>query len=410
MPRLRDRLTALKVSRLRDAGLYADGGGLYLQITSATARSWVYRFRHAGRKTPRDMGLGSAFDVSLMEARQLAAAARDLLRQGLDPIHHRKLQTASMPTKTFAECAEAYIAAHKGSWRNSKHVAQWEATLKAYAYPSIGVLPVSTVDVGCVVGVLEPIWKAKTETASRLRGRIEAILDWARTRGFRSGDNPARWRGHLDNLLPLPTRVRRVQHHAALPFSEVGHFMAQVRKQSGDAARALELLILTATRTSEVLNARTSEFDLRQAIWTIPAERIKAGREHRIPLSKPALALVRQILHERSDGDLLFPNMRSGKALSTNALLALLKRLKRTDITVHGFRSTFRDWAAEQTNYPRDVAEMALAHAIPDRVEAAYRRGDLLAKRSNMMNDWASYCASARRTGSSVIAFRSTRK
>ena len=267
--------------------------------------------------------------------------------------------------------------------------------------PFMGALPVQQIDAGLVVRVLEPIWTTKAETAGRIRQRIEAVLDSATARGYRSGENPARWRGHLQNLLPALTKVRRVQHHPALPYTEIGAFMAELRKETGLAARALELLILTATRTTEAIAARWFEIDLEQKIWTIPAERIKAGREHRIPLSSAAVALLHQLAKTKVN-EFVFPG-RPGKPLSDGALLKLLKRMMGSNLTTHGFRSTFRDWAAEQTNFPRDVAEMALSHAIGDKVEAAYRRGDLLEKRRRMMEAWAAFVATKPATGKVVI-------
>jgi len=379
--------------------MYPDGNGLYLQVTSTGARSWILRYKIGGRS--RDMGLGSLNDVGLAEARLRAMDARSKKSAGIDPINAKRVDRANdrasaAKVVTFSEAAEAYIRSHRSSWRNAKHGDQWLNTLKAYVYPLIGRLPVQEIDVGLVQKILEPIWETKTETASRVRGRIESILDWATVRGHRKGDNPARWRGHLSNLLPRPSKLRRIQHHPALPYAEMGDFMAQLRNQSGDAAQALELLILTATRTSEVIAARWDEIDLRNKAWTIPAERIKASREHRIPLSARATVILDERLKFRrqlTNGQpcpFVFPG-KPGKSLSNGAILSLLKRMNRQDITAHGFRSTFRDWAAEQTNVSRDVAEMALAHAIGDKVEAAYRRGDLFEKRKQLMDDWESF-------------------
>jgi integrase len=324
----------------------------------------------------------------------------------LDPIGARKAQKAAQRAEaakqvTFEDAAEAYIRSHKAGWRNAKHGDQWRNTLKAYVYPLMGALPVQQIDSGLVVQVLEPIWTTKPETASRVRQRIEAVLDAATARGHRIGENPARWRGHLDSLLPARAKVQRVQHHPALPYAELGAFMADLRKEDGVAARAMELLILTATRTTECIASRWSEIDLDNALWTVPAERIKAGREHRIPLSPAVVALLRK-LAEAKVGEFVFPG-RPGKPLSNGALLALLKRMKRTDLTAHGFRSTFRDWAAEQTNFPREVAEMALSHAISDKVEAAYRRGDLLEKRRRLMEAWAIFAETQPMAGAPVI-------
>jgi integrase len=403
MARIVGRLTALAVSKTRKKGYYADGGGLLLQVTSNGARSWVYRYMLDGRA--REMGLGSLHDVNLGEARKRATECRGLRSAGRDPIEARKgvrdlAKLASVRGMTFAACAEAYVEANKAGWRNEKHAAQWASTLKTYAYPVFGSLPVQSVDTAMVMNVLESIWTTKTETASRVRGRIECVLDWAKTREYREGENPARWRGHIENLLPARSKVRKVEHHPALPFAKVRAFVRALRRQKGTAALAFEFLILTAARTSEVVGARWDEIDLKKVVWTIPANRIKAGREHRVPLSAPALAILKKMKIARDneaevDGgasEYVFSGGKKGQPLSNMALLALLKRMKRTDITAHGFRSSFRDWAAEETDHPREVAEMALAHTIGDKVEAAYRRGDLFDKRRALMAEWAEYC------------------
>ncbi|PHX98498.1 MAG: integrase [Rhodospirillaceae bacterium] len=415
MAKTLDKLTPLKVERLKAPGLYSDGGGLYLQISANGGRSWIFRYRMGGRKTPRDMGLGSLNDVSLAVARLDAAAKRRQIQQGVDPIEARKrdkVVAALDVTKaiTFKDCAEAYIAAHREGWRNEKHAAQWTATLEAYAYPKLGKLPVRDVDVGHVLKVLEQkcddlkskptLWSGKTQTASRVRGRIEAILDWAKVRKYRDGENPARWRGNLEHSLPARTKVQKVIHYPALPYAEIGSFITKLRIQRNTAAIALELLILTGTRTSEVLGARWDEIDEDKALWVIPANRIKAGKEHRIPLSAPALAIIKQLAKSK-ESEFVFPG-KKGKTLTINVMMDVLKRMERNDITVHGFRSTFRDWAAESTNYPRDVAEMALAHTIGDKVEAAYRRGDLMEKRRRMMDDWAKFCGTVTKAGNVV--------
>lgn len=408
------RLTALAVSRAKTKGLYADGNGLYLQVSAVGTKSWVFRYRMHGRKTPRDMGLGSLADVGLADAREKARDARKLITAGIDPIDAKRASRAAVALEranvaTFEDAAKAYIEAHSHAWRNPKHRDQWPNTLRDYAYLVMGKLPVARIEVGHVLKVLEPIWTKKPETASRVRGRIEAVLDWAKARGYRTGENPARWRGHLENLLPRRAKVRKVEHHPALPYAEIGAFMADLRKQDGVAALALEFLILTAARTSEVSGARWSEIDLDKAVWTVHADRIKAGREHRVPLSAPALAILKK-LHKTRDGEFVFPGGRKGKPLSANALLALLKRMDRTDVTAHGFRSTFRDWCAEQTNYPRDVAEAALAHAVGDKVEAAYRRGDLFEKRALLMRDWAAYCGTVPKTDKTATVVPMRRK
>lgn len=339
---------------------------------------------------------GPASLIGLADARRLAEACRRQRLAGLDPIESRRAERdrgrlEAAEALTFRACAESYIAAHRAGWRNAKHAAQGTATLDTYAFPVVGDLPVQAVDTGMVVRMLEPIWTSRTETASRLRGRIEAVLDWAATRGHRQGENPARWRGHLENLLPARTLVRKVRHHAALPYPEVGAFMSELKRQEGTAALALRFLILTASRTGEVLGARWNEIDPAARIWTVPAERMKGHREHRVPLSDPALDVLRQV-RELSGGDFVFPGGRAGRPLSNMAMLTLLRRMKRSDLTAHGFRSTFRDWAAEHTEFSREVAEAALAHTIADKVEAAYRRGDLFAKRRLLMDAWARQC------------------
>jgi integrase len=394
MPRKAAGLTARGVQTQKGAGLFADGGGLYLQVAPTGAKTWIFRFQLVGRR--RDMGLGSAGVYSLAEARQKAADARRLAAEGIDPIEHRAGQAAAgalaaAKAMTFQACADQYISSHRAGWRNPKHAAQWPATLAAYVYPSFGALPVQAVDVGLVMKAVEPIWTAKPETAGRVRGRIESILDWATTRGYRTGENPARWRGHLENLLPKRSKVRRVEHHAALPYPEIGGFMVELRQQDGIAARALEFAILTAARTGEVIGARWDEINIAERQWTIPAERMKAGKEHRVPLADAALAIVDRLAAIRQ-GDHVFPGGRAGRPISNMAMLMLLRRMGRGDLTAHGFRSSFRDWAAERTGFPAEVAEMALAHAVADKVEAAYRRGDLFEKRRQLAEAWAKFC------------------
>ena len=304
---------------------------------------------------------------------------------------------------TFNECTKQYLAAHSAGWRNAKHSAQWSSTLKTYVEPVIGSLSVHAIDTALVMKIIEPLWSKKPETASRLRGRIEAVLDWATVRGFRQGENPARWRGHLDKLLPARARVRKVKHHAALPYDELPTFMIGLRAQEGVAARALEFLILTAARTGEVIGARPDE--IKDKVWTVPAGRMKASKEHRVPLSESAFAVV-ETLREEHGGAHLFPGGKRDKPLSNMAMLALLDRMGRSDLTAHGFRSTFRDWAAECTNYPNEVVEMALAHTISSKVEAAYRRGDLFEKRKSLMSDWATFCASNGGADRKIISMR----
>jgi integrase len=388
------RLSALKVAKSKRPGMYADGGGLYLQVGSNESRSWIFRFKANGRT--RDMGLGSLATVSLAEARELAAECRRLRLSGMDPIESRKAervkaQLSAARSMTFDQCRDAFIDAYKSAWRNAKHKAQWTSSLETYVTPVFGSLPIQSVDVALVMKVLEPIWSTKPETASRIRGRIERVLDWAKVRGFRQGENPARWRGHLDALLPARGKVRKVRHHAALPYDEVGAFMAELRVREGIAARALEFAILTAARTNEVLGALWDEMDLDGKVWIVPPSRMKAEREHRVPLSGAALAVLKQMQALRHP-NVVFPGDRRGKPLSNMAMLMMLRRMGRGDLTAHGFRSTFRDWAAECTNFPREVAEAALAHVVGDKVEAAYRRGDLFEKRRRLMDAWAAHC------------------
>jgi len=392
-----NKLNALAVARAKTRGYLSDGGGLYLQVSPNGAKSWVFRFRDGKRL--REMGLGPIHTVSLAEAREAAFSCRKQRLAGLDPIDARRGARAAARLEaakalTFAQCADAYIESHRAAWRNAKHAAQWGSTLRTYAHPVFGHLAVASVDTGLVLKALEPIWTIKPETASRLRQRIEAVLDWARVRGYREGESPARWKGHLDQTLPARAKVAQVEHHPALPYEQIGAFIATLRAQSGVAALALEFTILTAARAGEVLGATWDELDLTAKLWTIPAARMKAGRAHRVPLSGPALAVLAQ-LEGFKTGPFVFPGGRAGRPLSGMSLLMTLRRMGRSDLTTHGFRSSFRDWAAERTNYPREVAEHALAHSLADKVEAAYRRGDLLQKRKQLMDAWAAFCSVA---------------
>lgn len=394
MPKLAKELGALEVKRLKAAGWHAVGGvaGLGLEVKPTGARSWTLRVMVGAKR--REIGLGAFPEVGLADARDKARATRAEIRDGVDPVEKRRearslrvaAQTAGM---TFDQCAAAYIKAHREGWKNPKHAQQWENTLATYAGPVIGAMLVRHVETPHVLAVLEPIWREKTETASRLRGRLESILDWATVRSEREGLNPARWRGHLDKLLPAQSKVSKVEHHAALPWREIGPFMAHLRAADGMGARCLEFAILTAARSGEARGATWAEIDMQARTWTVPGTRMKAGKDHRVPLSPAALTLLDK-LPRIVGNDLVFPAPRGG-VLSDMTLGAVLKRME-VPVTAHGFRSTFRDWAAESTAYPGDVVEMALAHAIGDKVEAAYRRGDLLEKRQRLMNDWAEYC------------------
>lgn len=406
MARATGRLTALKVTRVANQpGLYADGGGLYLQVTAGGA-SWLYRYMLCGRA--REMGLGSLALFGLQEARAKALEARQMRHAGIDPIEARRAARVQAKLEvakaiTFKECAEAYIKAHRAGWRNAKHAAQWQATLTTYAEPIIGSLSVQAIDTALIMKVLEQdvlgapnepparLWTTKPETAARLRGRIESILDWARVRGYRDGENPARWRGHLAKLLPARAKVRKVEHHAALSYDDLPDFMTALRAQEGIAALALQFTILTAARTGEVIGATWSEINLNEKIWIIPGGRMKAGKEHRAPLSGSVLEILEKIKPEKEAKD-GFVFSKRGKPLSNMAMAMTLRRMGRGDLTVHGFRSTFRDWAAERTNFPSEIAEMALAHAVGSKVEAAYRRGDMFERRRRIMAEWAKFC------------------
>lgn len=404
-----NRLSVAAINAKTKPGLYADGGGLYLQVAKGGSKTWIFRYMLAGR--PRKMGLGSIHTVPLKLARERAAEQRLKLLDADDPIELRKAErmaklAAATTALSFKEAAEQYIKAHRAGWKNVKHAAQWEATLKTYAYPVFGDLAVSRVDVALVMRVLEPIWSAKPETASRVRGRIESVLDWAKARHLREGENPARWKGHLDKLLPARGKVAKVEHHAALPYTEIGAFIRDVQKLDGNGARALEFAILTAARTGEVVGAKWQEIDLDDGMWTIPAERMKAGKEHRVPLSSRAIEILQAMPREKGN-PYVFIGDRKGRPLSNMAMLMTLRRMGRSDLTVHGFRSTFRDWTAEQTAYPNEMLEMALAHTVSDKTEAAYRRGDMVEKRRRLMDDWAAYCGTVKDTaGGNVVAIR----
>lgn len=398
MPKLAKELGALAVSKLEAPGLHFVGGvqGLALHITKPGARSWLLRVMIAGKR--REMGLGNYPGVPLAMAREKAREAREQIRKGIDPIELQRaaqsaLRAAVAAALTFEQCADAYIKAHEAGWKNAKHGQQWKNTIAQHANPVMGKLLVRDVGLPQVLAVLEPIWRDKTETAARLRGRIELVLDWAAARGYREGLNPARWRGHLDKLLPAPGKVAKVDHHAALAVDDVGVFMRRLRAASGMGALALEFAILTAARSGEVRGATPQEIDRQAKVWTVPAERMKGGREHRVPLSDAAIVVLDKAaaLPRLVPTKFVFPALRGG-VLSDMTLTAVLRRLE-VDAVPHGFRSTFRDWAAERTNFPNEVAEMALAHTIGDKVEAAYRRGDLFDKRRKMMSDWASFAA-----------------
>lgn len=410
MARKAKELSALEVNRLTAPGLHFVGGvaGLSLQVSASGARSWILRATVGTRR--RDIGLGGFPDVTLASAREAARTARALIKEGIDPINESKAKRSALVASqaaaiTFGEAAARFIAAHEAGWKNAKHAAQWTATLETYAFPTIGKIRVSDIETAHVITILEKIWTTKTETASRLRGRIESVLDWATVRGYRKGENPARWKGHLDMLLPARAKVQKVEHHAALDYREAGAFMVELAKVEGMGARALEFAILTVARSGEVRGATWAEIDEKAGIWTIPAGRMKAEKEHRIPLASTAITLLAK-LPRIAGTDLIFPNSNEKpSALSDMTMTAVLRRMGQT-VTAHGFRSTFRDWAGETTAYPREVIEHALAHQLKDKAEAAYARGTLFDKRRRLMADWAKHCATVATAGS-VTAIRS---
>lgn len=396
-----NRLSAIAVSRLTQPGMYPDGDGLYLQVKGPTARSWVYRYTLRGKA--RWMGLGSAQTLSLAAARQKRNDERQKIKNGVDPVAVAQVEAAAekaaknaaiVKVATFANCVDAYLNDHNESWRNAKHRQQWRSTLETYVIPTIGKLPLAAITAAHIVEILRPIWIEKNETARRVRGRIEAVLDYAANPDDLAYRNPATLTAQLRKKLPRLPVSRRPQHHAALPYVEIGTFMAKLRQREGTAARTLEFLILTATRTSETLLAQWSEIDFSLQLWTIPADRMKAGKPHRVPLSYSAVKILEE-MQRVHQGELVFPGMRHGRPLSNMALLAVLDRMGKADITAHGFRSTFRDWAGEHAKIPREVAEAALAHVIKDKSEAAYARSDLLERRRPMMTLWAQYCDEA---------------
>jgi integrase len=422
MSRTIERLKPIWVERVKEGikagkpqtpGMHCDGAGLYLEVTERGA-SWIFRYaplngRH-GRT--RQMGLGPLTLYGLAEVRALALDARRLRHQGIDPIEHRNAARAQQRLDdakaiTFRRCADAYVEAHRSAWRSSRHAEQWSATLKTYVYPVLGALPVQAIDTALVMKALQPLWTAKTETASRVRGRIESILDWAKVRGYRDGDNPARWRGHLDHLLPARSKVQRAKHHAALSYPELPGFMAELRQREGVAARALEFCILTAARLGEVTGARWNEFNLLDKVWTIPGHRMKAGKEHRIPLAPRALAILEDMqTHRSSDDSYVFPGSKHGRSLTNKAVWILIRRRMGVAVTTHGFRSTFSDWGYERSNYSNHVIELSLAHAIGSAVERAYRRTDLFEQRRRLMDAWATFCTTAPVEHDKVVALQ----
>lgn len=416
------KLTALQVSKAKAPGMYGDGRGLYLQVAGdgkqKISKSWIFRYRFnghlskAGKPLAREMGLGSLDTWTLAEARDRARQQRQLLDQGLDPIEARKTQEAAAAlakaqTVLFEQCAKDYIRDHRAGWKNAKHAEQWTSTMETWVYPIIGKLPVGGISTDLVLKVLkQPIdkkdpdgptfWIARTETASRVRGRIENVLDWAYAKKLREGENPARWKGLLDQLLPERATVAPVEHHKALPYADLPRFMTELRRRDSLSARALEYTILTAARTGDTVGAVRTEVDREEGTWTVPAARLKGRRgrrkrDHVVPLSDRA-GIILDGLPQHSEH--LFAHA-DGASLSNMAMLELLQGMGfGGDLTVHGFRSTFKDWCSEQTGYPNEMSEMALAHTVSDKVEAAYRRGDMREKRRRLMADWAAYCES----------------
>ena len=393
MARQRNKLNDKQIKSLNEEGRYNDGGNLYLQVTKTGTKSWLFVYKIANRR--RMMGMGSYPDLSLAAARLKASEFRRQLIDGVDVLAARKeerkeLRVEMESRKTFEWCAREYMRLHQVEWKNSKHRDQWSSTLETYAFPVIGRLAVSEIKTQHMAKILSPIWHKKWETAKRVRGRIEKILDWAKVLDYRSGENPAVWRGNLEHILPKKSANQQVRHHPALPYSSIPRFISELRLREGVSAKALEFTILCAARTGEILGARWDEMDTQNGVWRIPAERMKAGLEHRVPLSRLANVLIQQ-LHDARSSDFVFTRKESNRPLSDMVLLQLLKRMGWSQITVHGFRSTFRDWAAEKTSHPGEAVEKALAHAIGG-VERAYRRGDLLEKRRSLMEDWSAYC------------------
>lgn len=405
-----DLLTAAKVKALKTPGDYLDGYGLYLQVRSPTSKSWLLKY--SIDKHSREMGLGSAFKISLEKARAKRREAHELIVDGKDPIDQRRIDRAAQALErakaiTFKEACDRYIKANRAGWKNIKHAGQWEATLKTYAYPLIGALPVQLIDTALVMKVLDPIWSTKSETASRVRGRIEAVIDTAKARGEYKGENPARWKGHLETLLPKRSKVNKVRNHPALPYAELPVFMRDLRAREGIAASALEFQILTVARPGNALGARWSELDRKAAVWTIAAENMKGDKEHKVPLSAAALDVLDRMEKIKNGGEFVFYSPSSGRPLSDAATGAVLDRMKHDDIVPHGFRSTFRDWAAER-GYPDAVAEAALAHTVSDAVVAAYQRTTFFEMRKKMLDDWAAFATSdPAKTGDNVVGIRS---
>jgi integrase len=409
----RGKLSVKRVEKLVSEGRpgrYGDGHGLYLKIVNKGNASWVFRWERDGRE--RMMGLGAIHTRDLRKARFYANQKRDLLKQGKDPLAEQAAEDAAKTkAMTFREAADECMKALEPGWKNRKHRDQWKSTLESYAYPKIGHMPVAEIDTPHIYDVLKTIWTSKSETASRVRSRIERVLDWAKAAKYRTGDNPAVWKANLQNLLAPPSKVKKVKHHAALPYAEMPSFMAELIDREGTAARALEFTILTAARTGEVIEAVWSEIDFEAKVWTVPAGRMEAAKEHRVPLSDRAFDLLKGLPREDGNDHIFIGPNNHGTGLSNMAMAALLERMKRDDITVHGFRSSFRDWAGNETHYPRDLIETALAHVIGNQSERAYRRSDALEKRRKLMETWAWFCYSPAKKGdATVVSLRAAAK
>jgi integrase len=405
-----NRLSALKVARAKQPGMYADGGGLYLRVAEGGSKQWV--FRYAAGTRDRDMGLGPVHTLTLPEAREKAREARLFRLEGIDPIEAKRariaaLRAADARAMTFKQCAEGFIKDNEASWTSARHRQEWVGSLVRLVYPTLGSLPVAAIDTPLVLKVLKPIWEKTPETASRVRGRIENVLGWATVHHYRAGDNPARWGGLLEHALPARSKIAKVEHHAALPYAEIGAFVAKLRGDSGVAAACLQFITLTAARLDEARSSTWDEIDLANRIWVVPARRMKADKEHRVPLSDGTVAILEQMQVIRQS-DYVFPGRLEGRPIGDNTIWRLAKQAAGSNITVHGLRSTFRDWASERTSFSREVAEMALAHAIPNAVEAAYRRGDLFDKRRKLMEAWAEFCGKPQ-SGGEVVAIRGRR-
>ena len=408
MVRALHRLSNLKVERAKQPGMYADGGGLYLRVAEGGSKQWIYRYTTNGHN--RDMGLGPVRLLTLAEARERARAAGKLRLDGIDPIAYKHAErgaaiVAAAGAKTFKECAEGFIRDNEKKWTHPKHRRDWKRTLVRFVFPALGNLPVASIDTPLVLKVIKPLWERVPETASRVRGRIEAVLGWATVHHYRTGDNPARWRQHLQHALPSRSEIAKVEHHAAMPYTQVASFMDALRNDTSIAARCLEFITLTAARLGEATGATWDEIDLGARTWTIPAKRMKGDKEHKVPLSDAAMAVLKTMREIRQSA-YVFPGFKPGQPIGADALRELIKKLASDDVTVHGLRSTFRDWAADCTSFLNEVAEMALSHAIPSAVEAAYRRGDLFEKRRRLMEAWAEFCAKPNATGKVVALAR----